>query len=146
MVRIKGGAYGVFLRISDDGLGFTSYRDPNIKNTYEVYKNIANYISNIDISLDELLKYKIGTIGNTQLVLHNKDLAEMARTNYFKDLTYEIRKQRRQEILDVTIDDIKGFNKLFSDALKDYVICTIGNKDKVEEEKALFTKIEKLEK
>ena len=145
-VRVHGGAYGVFLRANDENICFASYRDPNILKTYDAYKEVIDYIDSFNPTEEELLKYKIGTIGNSQLVLHNKDLAAFGRSLYFRGLSYELRCKRRKEVLDLKVSDIKGFKKYFVEALKDSIICTVGSKDKVEENKKLYDKIENLEK
>ena len=138
-VRVKGGAYGVMPQIRRDGfIVLVSYRDPNIKKTYDTYKNIPNYIDSFNPTDDELLKLKIGAIGNVILVLHNKDKAETARTYYFKGVTDEIRINEINDVINAKATDFKEYKKAFIEALANPSITTIGNKNKVEESKDLF--------
>ncbi len=47
-VRVKGGAYGCMNGFSRNGnVYFTSYRDPNLKETLETYDNIDSFIKNV---------------------------------------------------------------------------------------------------
>ena len=141
-VRVKGGAYGVMPQIRRDGyVVLVSYRDPHIKNTYDVYSRIANYIDEFNPNEEELLKYKIGTLGNLTLVLHNKDKAELARSYFFKGVTEEIRNKEIDDVINAKVSDFKEYKKVFLEALKEKVITTIGNKNKIEEEKELFKNI-----
>ena len=144
-VRVKGGAYGVMPQIRRDGfIVLVSYRDPNIKKTYDTYKNIPNYIDSFNPTDDELLKLKIGAIGNVILVLHNKDKAETARTYYFKGVTDEIRINEINDVINAKTTDFKEYKKAFIEALANPSITTIGNKNKVEESKDLFKSIRNL--
>ena len=144
-VRVKGGAYGVMPQIRRDGfIVLVSYRDPNIKKTYDTYNNIPNYIDSFNPTDDELLKLKIGAIGNVILVLHNKDKAETARTYYFKGVTDEIRINEINDVINAKTADFKEYKKAFIEALANPSITTIGNKNKVEESKDLFKSIRNL--
>ncbi len=145
-VRVKGGAYGVMPQVRRDGfMAFVSYRDPNVKNTYDAYMKIPNYIDSFNPTDDELLEYKIGAIGNVTLVLHNKDKADMARTYYFKGVTDEIRLQEINDVINVTVADFKKYKDAYAEALSTGAVTTIGSKSKIEEAKDLFKNIRNLE-
>lgn len=50
-IRVKGGAYGMMLQIHRNGiLKLVSYRDPNLKNTVNVYKGIGEYLQELTLS------------------------------------------------------------------------------------------------
>ncbi|ETJ43192.1 Peptidase M16C associated protein, partial [human gut metagenome] len=43
-IRVQGGAYGAFANFYDDGnMIFCSYRDPNLLETLDVYKELPQY-------------------------------------------------------------------------------------------------------
>lgn len=135
-IRVHGGAYGASIRISpDSNIAYASYRDPNIDSTNLAYDNIVEFIEGLELNDDDLLKYKIGTIGNNQVVLHNKDKAEFARTMYIKNITYEDRKKLREEMLNASVDDVKKLSCCFKEALNPSSICVIGAKDKLKDSK-----------
>ncbi len=144
-VRVKGGAYGVMPQIRRDGfIVLVSYRDPNISKTFDAYKGIPEYIDSFNPTEEDLLQYKIGSIGNSTLVLHNKDKADMARTFYFKGVTQEIRDQEVTNIINVTVEDFKKYKEAFIEALSSGVIATIGSKSKIEDNKELYSNIRNL--
>ena len=48
-LRVQGGAYGCMSGFSSNGDGyFTSYRDPNLKETYDVYEGAVDYVKNFE--------------------------------------------------------------------------------------------------
>ena len=144
-VRVHGGAYGCMINLAPSGtVGLTSYRDPNIKSTYEAYSDISKFIDELDISLDDLLKYKIGAIGSMQAVMHDKDKADAARMIYLRGDTHEHRKQIREEVVNASIDDLKSSASMFTNGLKNSPICVIGNEAKVNSEASLFDVIRPL--
>ena len=50
-VRVTGGAYGCMCNFSRNGYGFfTSYRDPNLSATLDVYKKAADYVIYIPLT------------------------------------------------------------------------------------------------
>lgn len=42
---------------------FTSYRDPNLAKTYDIYTDAAAYVQSLELDERELTKYIIGAIG-----------------------------------------------------------------------------------
>ena len=138
-VRVHGGAYGCSSRIEASGtIGFTSYRDPNIDSTDLAYKEIVNYINNINFNDEELLKYKIGALGNRQTVLHNRDKGSKAMSMYLSGLTYEKRKELLNSLLNATTDELKEYVKIFNEILDNSTVCVIGSKEKIEESNIKF--------
>ncbi len=144
-VRVLNGAYGGMIKVNDYGeIILMSYRDPNIEKTLDTYSELGEYISNIDITNEELLKYKIGSIKDDSY--HNSTLGEVAFLKMMEGITYESRKLRRSQIINATLDDIKAFGKDIKEALKNTYICTIGNENKITEAKDRFDTIRNLNK
>ena len=135
------------MNIDPSGLiGFTSYRDPNIKSTNDVYQNADQFVLSFHPSDEELLKFKIGTIGGMDTVLHNKAKAQVARTNYLRGLSEEERCKNRKELLSIKKEDFKEFASWFREAMSSYNITVIGNTNKINENKDMFKTIRPLKK
>lgn len=144
-VRVEGGAYGVSLALlRKEFICFTSYRDPNIKKTYEAYAKVLDYILSLDKTKEELLSYKIGVIGLRDMPLHVKDKGSKAILNYLKDLSYDVLLKERKEIIDTSLEKLKSLASYFKEALETNALCAIGNKNKILEEKDLFKEIKDL--
>ena len=138
-VRVLGGAYGCFMNISKE-LGFyaSSYRDPNIANTYEVYKNIIKFLEDFNPSEEEFLKYIIGAVGTVSSPRSPRDLGATSLMCYFDGTTQEQIKKNRMSIINCNLDTIKSFIEPLKKVMNQNIICTIGNEKIVEENKALF--------
>lgn len=62
-IRVKGGAYGAMCSFSRSGMSyFTSYRDPNLMETYQIYQKAADYVAAFDADERDMTKYLIGAI------------------------------------------------------------------------------------
>ena len=69
-LRVKGGAYGCMSGFGRSGEGYlTSYRDPNLKETNEIYEGIVEYLEHFDVDDRDMTKYVIGTISDMDLSL-----------------------------------------------------------------------------
>ena len=146
-VRVLGGAYGCMMLLRPSGLiGFTSYRDPNISRTNDVYNNVVDFIKNLNPSDEELLKYKIGAMGNLQTVMHVSEKAAMSQLANFSGMTHEIKRKYRKEVVEATKEDLVSFAEYFDKALSYECICVIGNANLVEENKELFKEVRNLNK
>ena len=141
-VRVLGGAYGAMLRVSQTNtIGFSSYRDPNIDRTMKVYEDVLDFISKIDLTDDELLKYKIGSIGSKQTVLHNRDKALAAFSNYMAGITYDYKKKQREELLNANVNDLMKFKEAFKESLSYNNYVVLGNSDSIDKSKLEFDNI-----
>lgn len=144
-VRVKGGAYGCsssFLRTGDSY--FTSYRDPNLGKTNEVYEKMPEYIRNFQADEREMTKYIIGTLGNMDMPLYPEGKGQRAITAYLKKLTLEELQAERDEILQATDEDIRALADMVQSVLSDGNICVIGNENNIQKEKELFMNIKSL--
>ncbi len=88
---------------------------------------MADYLKNINLSESELEKYIIGTISPKETPLSPSMRANLANTMSQTGLTNELRSQEREEILDVTNEDLKKIGEVIENVLKDATICTIGS-------------------
>ena len=144
-VRVKGGAYGCnssFLRTGDSY--FTSYRDPNLGKTNEVYEKIPEYIRNFQADEREMTKYIIGTLGAMDAPLYPEGKGQRAITAYMKKLSLEELQAERDEILGATDADIRALADLVETVLSDGNLCVIGNENNIQKEKELFMNIRSL--
>jgi len=144
-VRVKGGAYGCsssFLRTGDSY--FTSYRDPNLGKTNEVYENIPEYLREFQADEREMTKYIIGTLGGMDTPLYPEGKGQRAITAYLKRLTLEELQAERDEIIGATDADIRKLADLIEAVLSDECLCVIGNENNIQKENDLFMNIRSL--
>ncbi|WP_250277731.1 insulinase family protein [[Clostridium] colinum] len=144
-IRTEGGAYGGNISISDAGLlTLNSYSDPNINDTYDKFKQIVDYIENLNISDNELHMYKIGTINILDRPIKDYEINQIAINRYFKQIDEKEIYIKKQEILYANLKDIKAYFEMIREAFNENSICTIGNKEDINLCENLFFNIKKI--
>ena len=144
-VRVKGGAYGAMFALSaKNGMSITSYRDPHVKETNEVYKEIPEFIANMNYNDEELLKLKIGAISNNTRVLHAKNAGILGFSRLLSDISYEDILKYREELLSTTNEDLRSFAPVIKKLIEKSNLCVIGNEKEIKKNSNLFDSIRKL--
>lgn len=144
-IREKGGAYGcggTFTRTGD--AYFTTYRDPKLKESLEVFSNTVAYLRNFDCSERDMTKYVIGTISGMDTPLYPKAQGRRSLMAYFAELTEAMLQKERDEVIGVSVEKIRALADPVQAVLTQNYICVIGNEDNVEKNEALFDKTQNL--
>ncbi|MDF2586879.1 MAG: Peptidase associated domain protein [Anaerocolumna sp.] len=145
-IRVKGGAYGCmcgFSSISGNGY-FTSYRDPNLRETNEVYEKAADFIRNFTADERDMTKYIIGTISGIDTPRTPRIKGNVSMVSYLSGITQEDIQRQRDEILNVTLEDIRALADIIKAIMNDGNICVIGNEKKIEQNKDMFFEVRTL--
>ncbi len=144
-VRVKGGAYGAMCDFSRNGNSYlTSYRDPNLKNTFEIYKGAVDYLKSFDCSDRDMLKYIIGAISKMDTPLQPSAEGLFGLLSYMMGRTDEDHQRTRDELLDTTRETIRGLAPYLETILSEDTLVVVGAKGKIESEKELFDRVESL--
>jgi len=144
-IRVKGGAYGCMSGFNRTGeTYFVSYRDPNLTNTLEVYKNIPEYVRGFSSNERELTKYIIGTISSMDTPLTPTLKGSMSLSAYLMKLTEADLQKERDEVLDATSTDIKALADLIEAVLDEDNLCTIGSESVIDENAECFKAVKNL--
>jgi Zn-dependent M16 (insulinase) family peptidase len=128
-VRMQGGAYGAscgFNKMSGV-FTFTSYRDPNLMSTLEVYDQTANMLRTAEVSDDELTQNIIGAIGamDAYQLPDAKGFTSMMR--YLLGESDASRQQTRDEILSTTVYEFRRFADVLAELNKQGRIVIMGS-------------------
>lgn len=147
-VRVKGGAYGCMCGFSgvDGDAFFTSYRDPNLAETNDIYKRIPEYVKNFYADERDITKYIIGTFSTLDTPLTPQAKGKRSLSMYLAGLTEADLQKERDEVLNVTVSDIQALYKIVQAVLDAGHICVIGNEGKVNDNKDLFKEVKYLMK
>lgn len=141
-IRIQGGAYGATARFELNGLGvFASYRDPQLEKSLQAYKELASWLKTVAFPERELNKYVIGTISGMDVPLTNTMRLDKAAVQYLKQIPDSLRQRIRNEVLQVTNEDLQKLGQVVEDMLSDGLICVVGGKQPIEANKDLFSKL-----
>ena len=139
-IRVKGGAYGCGCGFDSycDNLTFTTYRDPKLAESYNVFKGTGEFIRNYDFDEKELTKFIIGAFSGYERPLSNAGKARRSFSAYMTGITYEDVLRERAEMLDITKEQFKASADVFDKVCAQDYICTVGNETKLKENAELF--------
>ena len=144
-IRVKGGAYGCGGAFGRGGNAcISSYRDPNVGRTLEVYRGIGDYVRNFEADERQMTKYIIGTISELDVPMNPSAKGQTSESAWFNGITEADFQQERDQILDATLYDIHALADLVDAALKQNNICVVGSEAAIQKEKELFKNVENL--
>lgn len=132
-VRVKGGAYGSMCSFGRSGMSYlTSYRDPNLMSTYEIYKEAYKYVESFDADERDLTKYIIGAIAKLDAPMTPDSEGTFSFICYIAGITDEMLQKERDEVLSVTNEKIRALAPYVKAVTDSGIICAIGGEDKIE--------------
>lgn len=138
-VRVQGGAYGCSASFSRNGnLVMTSYRDPNLVETLEVYDGTGDYLRGFTADDREMTKYIIGTISQLDTPLTPSMKGEKATVRFISGLTQEAVQRERDEVLSANQDAIREMADVLDEVMKQQYICVLGNESKIRQNEKIF--------
>ncbi|WP_372794899.1 insulinase family protein [Pontiella sp.] len=119
-IRVQGGAYGGMCAFDQRSGVFTfaSYRDPNLENSLEIYKQTGEYLKNLQLSEDELTRALIGAIGTLDAYQLPDAKGYASTMRFLLDYTDAERQQLRDEVLATTQDHFNAFGDVLIKAFE----------------------------
>lgn len=142
-IRIQGGAYGAWVSLNpiSGTMTYTSYRDPNVKKTYEAYEGISEHISKFQIDNDTFDNIKIGAYSAFDPLQSPNGKGIKARNDYLSGEKEERVEKIIDEILDSTQQDIRDqapqLKKFNDKAIK----SIIGSSELIKKDADLFSEL-----
>lgn len=142
-IRVRGGAYGCFARLvaPSGNMLITTYRDPNISESKKAFDGIPEYLENFAPHDRDMAKYILGTISSADRPLNPNLKGEIALMRKLSGITEESLNKEREEILSCSVEDVRKQAPLYQAMLNENSFLTVGNSDKIQENKELFKKI-----
>ena len=132
-IRVKGGAYGCGFRCGFVGnVSFYSYRDPDPKNSLNIYKQTTDYLKDFISSTESIENYIVGTTGEYDPYQSIKSGIRTATMEYLMDIDYETKKKTLDQILNASTREIEKTFGLFEKLNEADNICVVGNKQALE--------------
>ena len=141
-VRVKGGAYGCMCSFNRSGNAYlTSYRDPNLLETYEIYKKAPDYVRSFEADERDMTKYIIGAISRMDAPLTPSAEGNFSLICYLMGIDDADLQRTRDEVLGATPEVIRGLAGYVEAAVDGGVICAIGDEARIEAAKDAFTEV-----
>ena len=109
---------------------FCSYRDPNLIETLNVYKELPQYLREFTLTDREMRKYIIGTMSSLDLPMTPALRGPRAMGMYFSGAKLEDKVEFRKQVIACKPEDIVALADVVEPVLKDNHICTMGNEQK----------------
>ncbi len=134
-VRMKGGAYGSSSSYGhlDGLLTFSSYRDPHVDQTLEIYAGAGEWLQNLSLSKSDLEQAVIGTIGKMSPPERPSSQVSKSFFRHLIGLKFEQREQFWKEILETSPDHLKAYGKAVTEAFhQETRICVLGGQKALE--------------
>lgn len=144
-VRVQGGAYGGFsIFDSQSGIiNFLSYRDPNLLDTLEVYKQTGAYLKALDVDEAELTKVIIGTIGDMDVYLLPDAKGFTSLRWYLLGTSDDERQRLRDEVLSTSVEDFHQFGEFIERVDPNSAVVALGADDSIQNA-GVFEKVTKV--
>ena len=143
-VRQMGGAYGCFIQFSHitGNMALVSYRDPQVKKTYEAYARIPEVVAALTLPAEVLEQIVIGTYGAFDPHQSPAAKGASARNEFLSGIDTAYKQQRLREIIATGAGDLRSFAPAFAQ-MKGYR-AIIGNRTKIEADRDLFDTLTEL--
>lgn len=144
-LRVKGGAYGCMCGFSVNGNAyFASYRDPNLKETLDIYRGCGDYLRSFNISDRDMNKYIIGAISAMDVPMTPQIAGARSLAAYIGGISEADYQKVRDELLSTNQETIRGFAPLVESFVNQNNICVVGSESQIDANKDIFDTIEAL--
>ena len=144
-VRVKGGAYGCMCSFGMVGDSyFTSYRDPNLGKTLEVYEHAAEFVKGFEADERTMTQYIIGAVSDLDMPLNPAAKGLKSLSAYMTGITDEMLQSERDQVLGADPEHIRELAAYIDAFMDEDCLCVVGNSQKLKSEEKIFMKMENL--
>jgi Zn-dependent M16 (insulinase) family peptidase len=145
-VRVQGGAYGASALFGRQSgvLTLASYRDPNLLGTLEIYDRSGSYLSDTQISSDELRKNIIGAIGTIDAYRLPDAKGYLSLVRHLTRESDEARQLSREQVLGTSLSDFRRFSEVLEEFARRGQVAVVGSAaafDEAQRERPDFFKL-----
>lgn len=139
-IRGTGGAYGAMTMLNEYGIGFISYRDPNMRSTIEFYNSLGQLVQDTDITQEEVDRY-IMSAYSTHAV---SDIPLSGAYDAMRQSVYNTERDTYEflgEILSATPEDVKSYANIYKELAEKGIISAAGKSSDINANRELFDTI-----
>ncbi|WP_024866717.1 insulinase family protein [Butyrivibrio sp. FCS014] len=144
-IRVLGGAYGCMSSFAKNGdAAFVTYRDPNLKNSIDVFEKASEYLRNFEADDRTILQYIIGAISDLDTPKPPSAKGSYGLTAFLCNAKMENIQKNRDELLATDNEAIRKLAEYVDAFMSDECICVIGSAEKIDESSDIFDNVEQL--
>ena len=138
-IRAKGGAYGASIGVySNRALIASSYRDPSLKETLQVYDEVSKFLEKFSVNPEQMQAFIIGSLKEFYTPIFPESEAIRALRLFLSGRENSDIVQTIEEALSTSLADIKEYATLTDKVFGENCICVFGNEQKIKENESLF--------
>lgn len=138
-IRVKGGAYGCAAGFTPDGYQyFYSYRDPNLRETLDVYNRVPEFIRSFQCNKREMDKYILGEISQMDYPKTPEASGAQSDLDFITGFTQEDRQQIRDELLSTQLEDLRIYAEMIQAIMDKNHYAIMGNEANIKAAAELF--------
>lgn len=134
-LREQAGAYGGGSSFNRSGqFSMTTYRDPNLKRSFEIFDKAIDFMSSEQLSEDKLLP---AILGSLKPYYKDKSIVDKASTMtnmFLTGQTWDDYLKIKKEVIATTPEDLKKISQALKEALKSSKKSVSGNPNKIKAE------------
>ena len=133
-IRAQGGAYGAACVFSPHSgtLAYVSWRDPNVLKTLETYDRSSDFLRQLTLTEDDLVKSIISTIGDIDAYQLPDAKGYSALRRRLIGYTDEMRQRNRDEVLATTADDFRDLADVLDHVSREGLVVALGSQGTLE--------------
>lgn len=130
LVRVQGGAYGVWLTINRfGGISASSFRDPSPARTLNVYRTLAKGLREFTEGDEQIDKYIISTVAHSEPLLSLDQQAKQSDMDCMTGVTAEDLRRERAEMLATDAAALLKWCDALDAMANDGGVCVVGFED-----------------
>ena len=112
----------------------SSYRDPNLKKSLDLFSNVVNFMESQEIDQRKLRSAQLGALKSYYEDRGVADETSLMTSLYLVDLSWDDYLKFKREILSTTPEDFKKITRVVALALKNAKTSVAGDLKKMKEE------------
>ncbi len=142
LLRDRYGVYGVFNAADEDGMYILSYRDSNIRETFEVYESLPELVSELSTMDDKALEgYILSAYSGYAMPLGELQGGVAAISAILRGKSQTDALEIMREIKSVTPESFEGFAELYGKIIENGIRSTSGAKSAIEANADLYVSV-----
>ncbi len=130
-LRYQNGVYSNIEEVTEDFILMATYSDPSIKETFDIYEKLSEFLDSFNITQQELDRYILKAFGNFTIPSGELKGAVKAIGEKIENVTSEDKLKFLKEIKSAIIDDFKELSEIFSKLPSNGSYATIGSLNKL---------------
>ena len=144
-IRMEKGAYDNLIEFNEKGLLISSYRDPNVKETFEIFMGLPQFLKDVNLTQEDLDRYILKAYSQYSMPLGEMSGAINSLAEYLGGKTSADTIKVLKEIKSLNIEDIRKMSENMTAFLNNATLSTTGSENAIESNINLFGTVIKLD-